>query len=110
MASTALVQHAPWGGDGGAGNPPSPAARSSLAQLTRVSGAWPWGAEETAYGVQCVDQWLYSPNGTAYTADLVYFQWGLHDGALKSKTLTAPLLRQPRSDLANRPLGLRLAG
>ena len=56
-----------------------------------------------------MDQWLYSPNGTAYTADLVYFQWGLHDGALKSKTLTAPLLRQPRSDLANRPLGLRLA-
>ena len=38
------------------------------------------GAEETAYGLQCVDQWLYSPNGTAYVADLVYFQWGLHDG------------------------------
>ena len=47
-------RHAPWGGDG--------------------------GAEETAYGVQCVDQWLYSPNGTAFEADLVYFQWGLHDG------------------------------
>jgi len=54
MEKTALVQHAPWGGDG--------------------------GAEETAYGLQCVDQWLYSPNGTSFKADLVYFQWGLHDG------------------------------
>lgn len=54
LADAALVQHAPWGGDG--------------------------GAEETAYGLQCIKQWLFSPNGTAFTADLVYFNFGLHDG------------------------------
>eukprot|EP01050_Picozoa_sp_SAG11_P052074 SAG11_NODE_29968_length_305_cov_1.000000_1_plen_55_part_10 len=32
LAEVALVQHAPWGGDG--------------------------GAEETAYGAQCLDYWL----------------------------------------------------
>eukprot|EP00729_Bicosta_minor_P001691 gene1691-34605_t len=54
MAAEALVQHAPWGGDG--------------------------GAEETAYGVQCLDYWLRYSNGSAYAADLVYFNFGLHDG------------------------------
>jgi acyl-CoA thioesterase-1 len=54
MANDTLVQHAPWGGDG--------------------------GAEETAYGLQSLDYFLHSPNGTAYKADLVYFNWGLHDG------------------------------
>ena len=47
----ALVQHAPWGGDG--------------------------GAEETAYGLQCLDYWLRSPAGLAIVPDLVYFQFGL---------------------------------
>ena len=38
------------------------------------------GAEETAYGLQCIDYFLRSPNGTSFKADLVYFNWGLHDG------------------------------
>eukprot|EP00935_MAST-01C_sp_MAST-1C-sp1_P001878 g1878.t1 len=54
FAPVALVQHAPWGGDG--------------------------GAEETAYGVQCLDNFLHSPNQTGYKADVIYFNWGLHDG------------------------------
>ena len=53
-AATALVQHAPSGGDG--------------------------GAEETAYGVQCLDYFLRAPNGSAYAADVIMFNWGLHDG------------------------------
>eukprot|EP00035_Acanthoeca_spectabilis_P017692 m.372006 g.372006 ORF g.372006 m.372006 type:complete len:394 (-) comp16686_c1_seq14:4568-5749(-) len=54
LASVALVQHAPWGGDG--------------------------GAEETAYGVQCLDYFLHSAAGVPFKADLVMFNWGLHDG------------------------------
>ena len=49
LAPVALVQHAPWGGDG--------------------------GAEETAYGVQCLDNFLHSPNQTGYKADVIYFNW-----------------------------------
>lgn len=51
MADKALVQHAPWGGDG--------------------------GAEETAYGLQCIDYFTRAPNGEKYTADVVMFNWGL---------------------------------
>ena len=51
LSSTALVQHAPWGGDG--------------------------GAEETAYGLQCLDYWLRSPSGVAIQPDLVFFNFGL---------------------------------
>ena len=54
LAGAALVQHAPWGGDG--------------------------GAEETGYGVQCLDYFLRAPNGSAFAADVVMFNWGLHDG------------------------------
>eukprot|EP00040_Diaphanoeca_grandis_P005963 m.35340 g.35340 ORF g.35340 m.35340 type:complete len:376 (-) comp17117_c0_seq1:56-1183(-) len=54
LGDVALVQHAPWGGDG--------------------------GAEETAYGMQCLDYWLRSPAGLAIKPDLVYFNFGLHDG------------------------------
>ena len=54
LADTALVQHAPWGGDG--------------------------GAEEAAYGLQCLEYWLRSPSGVEITPDLVYFNFGLHDG------------------------------
>lgn len=54
LGDVALVQHAPWGGDG--------------------------GAEETAYGLQCLDYWLRSPSGVEITPDLVYFNFGLHDG------------------------------
>lgn len=54
LADVALVQHAPWGGDG--------------------------GAEETAYGIQCLDYWLRGPAGDKIYPDLVYFNFGLHDG------------------------------
>lgn len=59
LSDIALVQHAPWeylpgqGGDG--------------------------GAEETAYGVQCLDYFLRSPSGLPMVADLVYFNWGIHN-------------------------------
>eukprot|EP00041_Stephanoeca_diplocostata_P003636 m.36412 g.36412 ORF g.36412 m.36412 type:complete len:283 (-) comp14491_c0_seq2:282-1130(-) len=54
LQSEALVQHAPWGGDG--------------------------GAEETAYGVQCLDYFMRSASGVPFSADVVMFNWGLHDG------------------------------
>lgn len=54
LASVALVQHAPSGGDG--------------------------GAEETAYGVQCLDFLLAHPDGAPLIADVIVFNWGLHDG------------------------------
>lgn len=41
LADIALVQHAPWDTSDG-------------------------GAEETAYGVQCLDYWLHSPSGLPY--------------------------------------------
>lgn len=30
--------------------------------------------------MQCLDYWLRYSNGSAYAADLVYFNFGLHDG------------------------------
>ena len=54
LEELAFVQHAPSGGDG--------------------------GAEETAYGVQCLDYFLRAPNGTSWSPDVVMFNWGLHDG------------------------------
>jgi hypothetical protein len=73
-----VPQHAPWGGDG--------------------------GAEETAYGLQCIDYFLRSPNGTSFKADLVYFNWGLHDGPQVGAPffishLSAPPLRASTSPL-----------
>jgi hypothetical protein len=44
LSDIAIVQHAPWSGDG--------------------------GAEETAYGVQCLDFYLRSPSGEAYEPDV----------------------------------------
>ena len=37
------------------------------------------GAEETAYGLQCIDIWLASPSGMPITPDLIYFNFGMHD-------------------------------
>jgi len=54
LGDIALVQHGPWGGDG--------------------------GAEETAYGVQCLDYFLRSAEGVPFKADVIMFNWGLHDG------------------------------
>ena len=52
---TCVVQHTPYSGDG--------------------------GAEETAYGLQCLDYFLSSADGTAGLGDvdLLYFNWGLHN-------------------------------
>ena len=53
LADVALVQHVPWSADG--------------------------GAEETAYGLQCIDLWLASPSGMPISPDLIYFNFGRHD-------------------------------
>jgi hypothetical protein len=44
MASVALVQHSPWGGDG--------------------------GAEETKYGSLCIENLIRAPDGTALEPDV----------------------------------------
>lgn len=49
LSDIALVQHAPWGGDG--------------------------GAEETTYGLYCLDSFLASPSGMPITPDLILFNW-----------------------------------
>jgi hypothetical protein len=53
MAETALVQHSPWGGDG--------------------------GAEETLYGANCIDNLVRAPDGTPLSPDVLMFNWGLHN-------------------------------
>lgn len=53
LADVALVQHSPWGGDG--------------------------GAEETAYGDQCLDYLLRAPDGTELRPDVLFFNFGLHN-------------------------------
>ena len=50
LSDVALVQHAPWGGDG--------------------------GAEETAYGLYCLDFFLASPSGMALQPDVILFNFG----------------------------------
>ena len=54
LKEVALVQHAPGGGDG--------------------------GAEETAYGLQCIEYFRAHSDGTPLRADVILFNWGLHDG------------------------------
>ena len=62
MAKVALVQHSPFDhGDG--------------------------GAEETAYGMQCLDYMLRSPAGVLLKPDVIMFNWGLHDGPLGNSTV-----------------------
>jgi len=53
LSDVALVQHSPWGGDG--------------------------GAEETKYGFQCLNYMLRAPNGNPLRPDLLWFNWGLHN-------------------------------
>ena len=50
MAKVALVQHSPWDVHDG-------------------------GAEETAYGVQCMDVFLRSPQGVRLKPDVILFNW-----------------------------------
>lgn len=52
LANECLVQHAPDGGDG--------------------------GAEETAYGLECLDYFLSNPDGAPVHPDLILFNFGLH--------------------------------
>merc|ERR1712159_401754 len=53
LEEVALVQHSPWGGDG--------------------------GAEETKYGAACIDHLVRSPDGTKLMPDVLMFNWGLHN-------------------------------
>ena len=54
LNDVAFVQHVPWDESDG-------------------------GAEETAYGLQCIDLWLASPSGMPISPDLIYFNFGMHD-------------------------------
>jgi hypothetical protein len=54
LADVALVQHAPWDVSDG-------------------------GAEETAYLLQCLDNWLASPSGVPFPADVIWFNSGMHN-------------------------------
>ena len=62
MASIALVQHSPYDVRDG-------------------------GAEETAYGLQCLDYFQRSPAGEFLKPDVIMFNWGLHDGPLGNVTV-----------------------
>jgi hypothetical protein len=53
LSDIALVQHSPWGGDG--------------------------GAEETQYGWRCLDYLLRQPDGTPAQVDALYWNFGLHN-------------------------------
>ena len=61
MAKIALVQHSPYDSRDG-------------------------GAEETAYGVQCLDYMMRSPGGVPLKPDVLMFNFGLHDGPLGNHT------------------------
>ena len=61
MAPVALVQHSPYDTRDG-------------------------GAEETAYGVRCLNYMLRSPGGDFLKPDVIMFNWGLHDGPLGNNT------------------------
>ena len=54
LSDVALVQHAPWDVSDG-------------------------GAEEVAYMVQCMDNWLHSPSGLPLHVDVIWFNSGMHN-------------------------------
>ena len=60
LSDIALVQHAPWGQDG--------------------------GAEETTYGLYCLDYFLHSASGMSIKPDLILFNFGMHDGPMFNDT------------------------
>ena len=64
LAEDCVVQHAPDGGDG--------------------------GAEETAYGLECLDSFLSSPDGQPVRPELIMFNFGLHDGPCNGVNTTIP--------------------
>lgn len=94
LADVALVQHAPWDVSDG-------------------------GAEETAYGLQCLKYFLASPSGMAIQPDVIWFNWGMHDGPMSNSTVPgqngnssvyAPELQEIVSALVTfaKPLGTKL--
>ena len=60
LSDIALVQHAPWGQDG--------------------------GAEETTYGLYCLEYFLHSASGMNIKPDLILFNFGMHDGPMFNDT------------------------
>ena len=60
LSDIALLQHSPWGGDG--------------------------GAEETTYSLRCLENFLHSPAGIPLKLDLVLFNVGMHDGPMFNDT------------------------
>eukprot|EP00040_Diaphanoeca_grandis_P023947 m.130961 g.130961 ORF g.130961 m.130961 type:complete len:471 (-) comp29514_c0_seq3:124-1536(-) len=53
MENVALVQHSPWGQDG--------------------------GAEEAQFGARCITNLIRAPDGTPLSPDVLMFNWGLHN-------------------------------
>lgn len=48
---------------------------------------WDGGAEETAYGLQCLDYFVKGPDGVLLEPDVLMFNFGLHDGPLGNETV-----------------------
>eukprot|EP00047_Mylnosiga_fluctuans_P012626 m.27128 g.27128 ORF g.27128 m.27128 type:complete len:313 (-) comp4382_c0_seq2:49-987(-) len=69
----------------------TPAIAAALADVCFVQHS-PWdtsdgGVCETAYGLQCLEQFLSSPSGVPLHPDVIMFNWGLHDGPMGNDTL-----------------------
>lgn len=62
LADIALVQHSPYDVSDG-------------------------GAEETAYGLQCLDYFVRGPDGRLLQPDVLVFNWGLHNGVAGNSTV-----------------------
>lgn len=45
------------------------------------------GAEETAYGLQCLEYFVHGPHGDLLVPDVLVFNFGLHDGPLGNSTV-----------------------
>lgn len=45
------------------------------------------GAEDTAYGLQCLEYFMKGPDGSLLEPDILLFNFGLHDGPLGNKTV-----------------------
>merc|ERR1711865_1112501 len=45
------------------------------------------GAEETAYGLQCLEYFMKGPDGSFLEPDVLLFNFGLHDGPLGNETV-----------------------
>jgi len=91
----ALVQHSPWGDGSPYVSPAEPGCNRSTTSpcdqdpTRKYTGDG--GAEETAYGIHCLDFFTAHPDGTALQGTaaaplLIMFNWGLHDGPLGNAT------------------------